>query len=640
MSDLLLGRTSGRLLISFGWLVLAFVLAPVLILIPLSFSRETALVFPPSEFSLRWYDHLFSDPRWRESALLSLSVALAAAVLATVIGTLAALGISRLGTAARRLFKLLFLSPMVVPLMVVGAGFYVISAKVGLLGSVASLVLAHTTLVIPFVILPVGARLAALNPSLEHAAAVCGAGQSRTIVQIILPQLGAASAAGFAFAFVFSFDEVVVAQFLSGPTLETLPRRMWEGIAVGGLDKTITAVSSIEIAVAIAAVAFVEIWRRRPERMRMSRDTAPVRATPRSPLTTADTGSDAGVPVVCEGLTKRFTGVAAVQSLDLAVQAGEFITILGPSGSGKSTLLMLIAGFIPPDAGRLIIDGRDVSAVPPHRRDIGVVFQNYALFPHLDVRRNVAFPLTARRIAAEEARRRTDRALSLVRMEDFAARRISELSGGQQQRVALARAVAFHPCALLMDEPLSALDRGLRLDMQGEIRRLQRSLGQTVIYVTHDQEEAINLADRVAVMQSGRLQQVATPQELYLKPKNSFVAAFFGEANLFRGTASGTVLTTAGGMRLPLPCPFAGPATLCVRPEIVMLGPGAEDFPALGGVIEEVRFQGSVTRIRLATPLGPMTVTRPATQIEAPLAPDSAVRISWQRQLAHVMAGA
>jgi ABC-type Fe3+/spermidine/putrescine transport system ATPase subunit len=223
-------------------------------------------------------------------------------------------------------------------------------------------------------------------------------------------------------------------------------------------------------------------------------------------------------------------------------------------------------------------------------------------------------------------------------MQGFADRRISQLSGGQQQRVALARCVVFGPRALLMDEPLAALDRNLRLDMQGEIRGLQRSLGQTVVYVTHDQEEALNLSDRVAVLQGGRLQQVDSPRDLYLKPRNAFVARFFGEANLLRGTAQGQVLTLPGGGRLPLPRAHSGPAVLCVRPELIHLGaPVDPGFPALDGQVVDTRFQGSILRLQLETALGSLTATRQITSTAAAPAVGSKVRISWTSQLTHVM---
>ena len=344
--------------------------------------------------------------------------------------------------------------------------------------------------------------------------------------------------------------------------------------------------------------------------------------------------------MIFDRLTKRYGDHAAVDAVDLKVEPGEFLTLLGPSGSGKTTLLMLIAGFVAPDSGRLLLGGQDISAVPPHRRDIGVVFQNYALFPHLDVRRNVAFPLEVRGARSAETQRQVDWALKLVHMEAYAGRRISQLSGGQQQRIALARAIVFGPRALLMDEPLAALDRNLRLDMQNEIRSLQRSLGQTVVYVTHDQEEALNLSDRVAVMHGGRLQQVDLPRDLYLKPRNAFVAGFFGEANLFKGTGKGEILTLADGRKLPLPRAQLGRAVLCVRPELVQLdAPATPGFPAIEARVSDARFQGSIVRILLETALGPLVATRQITSAAAVPEVGSAVRVSWAPPLTHVMEG-
>jgi ABC-type Fe3+/spermidine/putrescine transport system ATPase subunit len=225
-----------------------------------------------------------------------------------------------------------------------------------------------------------------------------------------------------------------------------------------------------------------------------------------------------------------------------------------------------------------------------------------------------------------------------VHMESFAARRIAQLSGGQQQRVALARAIVFGPRALLMDEPLAALDRNLRLDMQNELRGLQRSLGQTVVYVTHDQEEALNLSDRVAVMHGGRLQQVASPRDLYLKPRNAFVAGFFGEANLFHGMAEGDVLTLADGQRLPLPHRHDGAGVLCVRPEMIQFqAVPTVGFPAIEGRVMDARFQGSIVRILLETSVGPLTATRQITSAAALPEKGARVDISWTPQLTHVM---
>lgn len=345
-----------------------------------------------------------------------------------------------------------------------------------------------------------------------------------------------------------------------------------------------------------------------------------------------------GVGVRFEKLSKRYGDFDAVNGFDLNVAPGEFLSILGPSGSGKTTVLMLIAGFVSASSGRLFLGDQDISKIPPYKRDIGVVFQNYALFPHLDVRRNVAFPLEVRGIAKDEINRKVDWALERVHMSQFSGRRISQLSGGQQQRVALARAIVFEPRALLMDEPLAALDRNLRVDMQNEIRSLQRSLGQTVIYVTHDQEEALNLSDRVAVMDHGRLQQVDTPKNLYLRPANPFVAGFFGEANLIRGRAARGVFTTDGGTRLPIAGNIDGAAVLCVRPEMIVLGDAPRpDFPTLEGKVLETRYRGSILHIALETPLGPINAVQHINTTRDAPAEGTSLRFSWDPELGHLM---
>lgn len=237
-----------------------------------------------------------------------------------------------------------------------------------------------------------------------------------------------------------------------------------------------------------------------------------------------------------EALARRFGSVTALTELTLDVERGEFLTILGPSGSGKTTTLNLIAGFDYPTEGEIYLDGQPVTWEPAYRRGIGMVFQNYALFPHMTVADNVAFPLRMRHVGTAEIRRRVSRALALVRLEELGGRYPRQLSGGQQQRVALARAIVYEPSVLLMDEPLGALDRKLRGEMQFEIKRLHHELGTTVVYVTHDQDEALSMSDRIAVLRQGRLEQHAAPRELYDRPATKFVAAFVGDANFLAAT--------------------------------------------------------------------------------------------------------
>ena len=245
-----------------------------------------------------------------------------------------------------------------------------------------------------------------------------------------------------------------------------------------------------------------------------------------------------------EGLVKRYGDVVAVDGIDLHVPPGEFFTMLGPSGCGKTTTLRLIAGFERPDAGAILLDGVDMSRTPPHKRNVNTVFQSYALFPHKSVADNIAFGLRYQKVSKADARRRVDEAMDLVRLQGLGERQPAQLSGGQQQRVALARALVLEPPVLLLDEPLGALDARLRIDLQVELKRIQEQLEVTFIYVTHDQDEALTMSDRVAVMRDGRIEQCAAPQELYEEPETAFVANFLGAANLVPVTARPTATAT------------------------------------------------------------------------------------------------
>jgi len=320
-----------------------------------------------------------------------------------------------------------------------------------------------------------------------------------------------------------------------------------------------------------------------------------------------------------EGLTRRFGDVVALDSVSLDIASGELLTILGPSGSGKTTLLKVVAGFERPDGGRVRVDGEDITTVPPARRDIGMVFQNYALFPHLTVQANVAFPLEMRNVGKAEIERRVGETLALVELAGYEARLPKQLSGGQQQRVALARAIVFNPRLLLLDEPFGALDRKLRETMQLEVRRLQRRLGLTTIFITHDQEEALVLSDRIAVMNRGAIQQVATTTEIYERPANDFVADFVGESNIFHGilTEPG-VITLAGGRRIRVDGAAAIGARLGVlmRPERFAMS-GTNSFA--GEVLEAV-YLGASFKLRLACTDGLELIVRQPARGRLPAA--------------------
>src|ERR1700726_2251012 len=284
--------------------------------------------------------------------------------------------------------------------------------------------------------------------------------------------------------------------------------------------------------------------------------------------------------IVIENLSKSFDGFLALDRIGLTIGTGELFFLLGPSGCGKTTLLRHIAGFYQPDEGQILFDGKDVTRVPPHQRNTGMVFQNYALWPHLTVEKNVAFGLEERRFPKAEIANRVTEALRVVRLEDLARRKINEMSGGQQQRVALARALVVRPACLLLDEPLSNLDSKLRLEMREEIRRICREFQLTSIYVTHEQEEALSIADRIAILNSGQLLQVGTPPEIYRHPRNRFVAEFIGEANFLAGhivRQNGLLEIALNNRRLLVAAPddpgpdIGSPVALCLRPEAVKI---------------------------------------------------------------------
>jgi spermidine/putrescine ABC transporter ATP-binding subunit len=305
------------------------------------------------------------------------------------------------------------------------------------------------------------------------------------------------------------------------------------------------------------------------------------------------------------GIKKFYNSEAALESVSLSIGSGELLTLLGPSGSGKTTLLMIIAGFVDSNGGELRLNGRPLDQVPPHKRNIGIVFQQYSLFPHMSVAENVAYPLKVRRVPAEERRHLISQALALVKLSGYEDRRPSQLSGGQQQRVALARALVFKPPILLMDEPLGALDRKLRTEMQVEIRAIQQHLGITTVYVTHDQEEALVISDRIAVMHKGRIAQVGTPVEMYERPVNTFVANFLGESNLMRGTAVVTdggqmTIRTQGGLTVQAVDASrfrsGDPLVVALRPERIIVGNAASRYT---GCVEQMIYLGSTLRLQL-----------------------------------------
>jgi spermidine/putrescine transport system ATP-binding protein len=316
--------------------------------------------------------------------------------------------------------------------------------------------------------------------------------------------------------------------------------------------------------------------------------------------------------VQLRGLTKRFEEAVAVDGIDASIRAGEFFSLLGPSGCGKTTTLRMIAGFERPTSGEIMLDGVDVAAVPPHRRNVHTVFQNYALFPHLDVFHNVAFGLRRRKVAKADAHRMVEEALDLVELGGYAARRPQQLSGGQQQRVALARALVLRPAVLLLDEPLGALDAKIRKQLRIELKALQEEVGITFVFVTHDQEEALSMSDRVAVMSAGRIEQIGTPAEVYESPATVFVADFLGVSNLMDAESSawgaGECTVRIGDFELRAGCgevSARGSIKVVARPERLLLLPhGEERENCLPGMIERTVYVGASHQVIVRLPTG------------------------------------
>ena len=343
---------------------------------------------------------------------------------------------------------------------------------------------------------------------------------------------------------------------------------------------------------------------------------------------------NSSLPITIAQVTKTYGKVCALDHVDLHIKSGEFLTLLGPSGSGKTTLLTVLAGFTRPDGGSLKFGDAEMITVPPHKRDVGMVFQNYALFPHMTVAGNVAFPLKLRGVVGAESARRVERALEMVRLGGYGTRGVDQLSGGQRQRVALARAMVFEPRIMLMDEPLSALDKQLREHMQIELRQLHEQLGMTTVYVTHDQREALTMSDRIAVINGGRIMQLDTPRAIYERPANRFVAEFIGESTFLPVTVAQGRLSLAGHtLQTADPLPASGQHLLMLRPERLRLLAEGEDpgpgFNLLAATLAATVYQGDSSLMQVALPDGTRLQVRSASiGAAAPTEPGRALRLA------------
>jgi len=362
--------------------------------------------------------------------------------------------------------------------------------------------------------------------------------------------------------------------------------------------------------------------------------------------------TDRSVAIALEGVSKRFGKAEAVRNVTLAIREGEFFSLLGPSGCGKTTTLRMIAGFEVPDEGRIVLQGKDVTSVFSNRRPVNMVFQQYALFPHMTIYDNIAFGLKVKRVPRREHRTRVHEMLRVVELEGLERRRPRQLSGGQQQRVALARALVNNPAALLLDEPLGALDVKLRKQMQLELKRIQAELGTTFVYVTHDQEEALAMSDRIAVMNGGRVEQIGGPREIYEHPETAFVADFIGSLNALElkvdelvgayavmrlGVGERVVLAVDSGTRT------GDSFRVAVRPERVQIGPIESPTPDSGsrleGTIAEIVYLGMYTQFHVDTRAGRVISNRLADELLSPLEVGSRVALSWEPEHTSALAG-
>jgi putative spermidine/putrescine transport system ATP-binding protein len=345
------------------------------------------------------------------------------------------------------------------------------------------------------------------------------------------------------------------------------------------------------------------------------------------------------------GVSKAFHGTVAVDNVTLTVPEGAFLSLLGPSGSGKTTLLMLIAGFEQPDSGTIELGARDLVGMPPERRNFGMVFQGYALFPHMTVAENIAFPLRVRHVDRAEQKQRVARALDLVKLQGYEDRRPGQISGGQQQRVALARALIFEPDILLLDEPLSALDKKLRAGLQVELRELQRRIGKTFLCVTHDQEEALSMSDEIAILRDGRLVQAGTPQDLFEHPRSHFVADFLGESNVIEGEIirrdGDSIAYKAGGLIFHQSAASKPPSSsilLALRPARLKIGkadPGEGN--RLHGVVAACQYRGNELQCQVDTALGHLAALQPTWQSDYVPGIGQSVWLSWEANAAQIV---
>jgi spermidine/putrescine ABC transporter ATP-binding subunit len=629
---------------------LFFLTVPMLALIPMSFSSRPYLTWPPQGFSLQWYQAFLGSADWMDSLGVSLRVAALATAVACALGTPAGIALARHRLPGKHLLYGLVVSPVIVPVLIVAISAYLFFARLHLIGTISALALTHAVLGVPFVVINVMAVMRTFDVQLERAARNLGATSWQTFCRVTAQLIRAGILVGALLAFITSFDEAVVALFLSGTRAITLPRMMWDQITRQELDPTVTAIASLQISVVGLAILGMEILRSRRAHRSEQLPAEEGHRTDGGWFSHTGATQSPGTGLRLVDLTKRFGPVLAVDRASLDVRPGEFLTLLGPSGSGKTTILNMVAGFETPTEGEILLGGSPVTGKPPNQRDMGMVFQNYALFPHMTVFENIAFSLRVRRVRGDDVATRVKDALRLVRLEGYGARYPKQLSGGQQQRVALARALVFNPRLLLMDEPLAALDKHLRESMQIELRRLHEHLNITILFVTHDQTEAMTMSDRIAVINHGRIVQVGTPADLYESPANAFIAGFIGESNLLEGTVTSlngrqALIENPEGLRLAVSSDGLAVGQrlrIIIRPEAVhVLSMGTTQGDGLPAKIEEVIYLGDVIKLVARLTAHDTMVIKQANRRDVrPPAVGTEVTVGWAAEDARVLSSA
>ncbi len=525
-------------------------------------------------------------------------------LIAVPLGVGLAIGLTRWRGFGARPVNFLMLFPLVTPEIVMAVSLLLVFVSLYKiqLGTTAQ-ALGQVTFSISYVVLVVRGRLLSVGRQYEEAARDLGASTFGALRLVLLPLLAPAIFASLMVVFALSIDDFVVTDYLSSnSSTQTVPIKIYSSVR-GTTTPALNALATVMVLATLVAVVLAAA--RLPVVHEDLRDREGWRG---GRARSARSMSDGVIDLVT--LRKTFSDVVAVDGIDLHVDGGEFFSLLGPSGCGKTTTLRLIAGFERPDSGKILLDGADMAATPPHKRKVNTVFQSYALFPHLDVFDNVAFGLRRRKEKRAEIRQLVLQVLEAVRLSGLERRRPVQLSGGQQQRVALARALVLNPSVLLLDEPLGALDAKLRKALQLELKGIQEQFGITFVYVTHDQEEALTMSDRIAVMSDGHVEQVATPSEMYEEPKTAFVADFLGVSNLMTvhvepdGDACRVKLGDFTLRALGGEVGARGDARAVIRPERVRVEPyestGENRVP---GMIERVVYLGSSEQlvIRLAS---------------------------------------